>query len=100
MGKFVSIHVFPVPVTRKKAQEMTIQGREGAKASGKVKFLEVWAQIISDKKPGRMYSKAYCLWEAPDIDSIMEVIGTDIPVEGIYPVLPFKPEELEGITPE
>ncbi len=100
MGKFVSIHVFPVPVTREKAQEMTIHGREGAKASDKVKFLEVWAQIISDRRPERLYSRAYCLWEAPDTESIMEVIGNSIPVEGIYPVLPFKPEELESITLE
>ncbi len=55
---------------------MTIHGREQAKALGKMKFLKVWAQIISDRpKTGRMYNKAYCLWEAPDIESVMEVIG-------------------------
>ena len=27
------------------------------------------------QKPERMYNKVYCLWEAPDIESVMEVIG-------------------------
>ncbi len=92
MEKFISVHIFPSPLTQREGFELTIQGREQAKASGKVKFLEAWVQVIT-RTSERRVNKAYCLWEAPDIESVMEAIGK-APVEGVYPVVVVEPEKV------
>lgn len=94
MEKFISIHQFPVPLTQREGFELTIKGRELAEASGKVKFLKAWVQVIT-RTSERRVSRAYCLWEAPDVESVMEVVGeARVPVEGVYPVVVLEPEKV------
>ncbi len=89
MPKFLAIHEMPSPIP---VEEATSIGRKVRDlTTEEVRWTNTWVQLTGEGQVSRIY----CCWEAPDVDSIRNILErVQFPTEGIYPMAIVDPSTL------